>query len=140
MQLPESVPSLKWLAIAIAIYWVIWISLEGKMWQVLALSLGLTILLADAIYQKKIAGRTLSVGRWLSLCAIAGLVLGLMFGPLTIIFMVLKTGLHGHGPEFTPEEIAWVINRIPLFTILGALIIGGLGALLAGFNDGSASN
>jgi hypothetical protein len=140
MQMPERVPGLKVLAILVAIYSVLWISLEGKMWQVLVLSLGLMILLAGTLYQKRIAGRTLPVGRWLLLCAVAGLALGLLFGPLTILLMAVKTGLHGHGPEFTPGEINRIINRIPLFMILGALIVTGLGALLAGFTDESASN
>jgi hypothetical protein len=138
--MPYRVPGLKWLAILTAVYSIIWISLEGKMWQVLVLSCGLTILMAGAIYQRRIGGRTPSISRWLLLCALAGAVLGLLFGPLTILLMVLKTGLHGHGPEFTPEEINWIIDRIPLFMILGALITSGLGALLAGFNDRSASN
>jgi len=62
-----------------------------------------------------------------------------LFGPLVLSLMVLKTGLHGHGPEFIPEEINWVLNRIPMFMILGTLISSGLGALFAGFTGNLAS-
>ena len=138
--MPERVPDLKVLAILVAIYSVVWISLEGKMWQVLVLSLGLMILLAGTLYQKRIAGRTLPVGRWLLLCAVVGLALGLVSSYCYNPSHYINCGLHGHGPEFTPGEINRIINRIPLFMILGALIVTGLGALLAGFTDESASN
>ena len=52
---------------------------------------------------------------------------GFLTALLTLFFMALKTGLHAHGPEFTPSEINWVIARIPLWTAVGLLSGAGLG-------------
>ena len=52
-----------------------------------------------------------------------GLVSGLMLPLIILTLMGLKTGLHAHGPEFTPVEIAYIVSRF--------LPWGGLG-LLAG--------
>ena len=62
--------------------------------------------------------------------------MGLIFGALTLAFMAIKTGLHGHGPEFAPDEISWVISQMPLWAMFGFLVGGGLGALTAGFTKG----
>ena len=60
----------------------------------------------------------------------AGLLAGLAVGPLASFFMIFKTGLHGHGaPDFTPQQMAAVLLRTPIFGISGLLL--GLGSGLA---------
>jgi hypothetical protein len=57
--------------------------------------------------------------------AVTGFLFGLGCGLMTLLLMVLKTGLHGHGPEFSPAEINWVWGQIPLWGLVG--LLGGLG-------------
>jgi hypothetical protein len=135
MHLPDRVPGFKWLTILVSIYAVIWISLEGDLSQVLLLSAGVILLLAGVIVRRFLAGRTYSLLTWLGLCAGGGAILGLLFGILSLALMAIKTGLHGHGPEFTPDEITWVISQIPLWGLIGLLVGAGLAALAAGFNS-----
>lgn len=137
MQLPDRVPGLKWLTILVSIYAVIWISLEGDLRQVLLLSAGLVLLLAGTLIGRFLAGRTYRLLPWLIICAGGGAILGLFFGISTLVSMAIKTGLHGHGPEFTLDEISWVISQIPFWSVLGLLIGAGLGALAAGFSSQS---
>ena len=137
MRFPDRVPGLKWLTIVVSIYAIFWVSLEGDLRQVLLLSAGLVILFAGYLIQRFLAGRILSLFTWLGLCAGGGVILGLIFGILTLTLMAIKTGLHGHGPEFTSDEIAWVISQVPLWSALGLLVGTGLGALAAGFGSWS---
>ncbi len=68
---------------------------------------------------------------FLLLNTLLGLLAGAFAGPLSLFFMVLKTGLHAHGPEFTAAEINWVLQHIPFWGISGALGGLGIGLLLA---------
>ena len=135
MQFPERMPGLKWLTIIIAVYGIIWISLEGALIQVLLFSAGLTILSAGYIVQKHMAGRKHSLGGWLILCAAIGCLAGLTFGLLALILMAVKTGLHGHGPEFSPVEVSWVAWQIPWWAASGLIAGAGLGLLAVGFAE-----
>lgn len=137
MQLPDRVPGLKWLTILVSIYAVIWISLEGDVRQVLLLSAGVVLLLTGTFIGRFLAGGTYRLLPWLILCTGGGALLGLVFGMLNLAFMAIKTGLHSHGPEFTLDEISWVVSQMPLWSVLGLLIGGGLGALAAGFSSRS---
>jgi hypothetical protein len=48
--------------------------------------------------------------------------------------MAVKTGLHAHGPEFTPAEINWVLQQTPIWTAAGLLAGLGLGQIVKGRN------
>jgi hypothetical protein len=132
MQIPERVPGLKWLTAAWGVYGVVWIALEGVLWQTVLLAVGTTAVTLLSLIQKYLAGRTWSLGWWLAGTAVAGLTFGLFSGLLTLFFMALKTGLHAHGPEFTPAEIAWVLGQLRLWTAVGLLAGLGLGLLTWG--------
>jgi hypothetical protein len=45
--------------------------------------------------------------------------------------MILKTGIHAHGPEYTARELAWVWTQLPLWGGVGALTGLGFGLLMA---------
>jgi hypothetical protein len=62
-----------------------------------------------------------------------GLFIGLGSAFMTLILRAVKTGLHGHGPEFSQAEIEWVIGQIPLWTLAGLIAGLGLGLLSTGF-------
>lgn len=92
----------------------------------------LLLVAALGLAQRYLAGRSLSLWRWLALCAGAGVLSGPTSTLLTLVLMALKSGLHAHGPEFTPAQIEQVLWRTPHWTVSGMLIGLALGLLLAG--------
>lgn len=91
---------------------------------------GTTLLGAAYFLQHFLGGRTLSSRRWLLLAAASGGLMGLTLGLLALLFMAMKTGLHGHGPEFSPAEINWVLGQLPLWTAAGLSAGLGLGLIV----------
>lgn len=132
IKIPERVPGLKWLTVVWGVYGVLWIAPEGVLWQALLLGVGTTAVLILHLGQKYLGGRALAVGPWLGMTAVSGLCLGAGSGLLTLFFMAMKTGLHAHGPEFSLEEINWVMGRTPLWALVGLLSGLGLGLLAWG--------
>ncbi len=118
------------LTVVLGVYTAVWMSLEGRLWQVVAMGVGWTAVLLLYLIQKQLggrlaAGRLTAVWQW----AVAGLLMGVGSGVLTLVFMVVKTGLHAHGPEFSQVEIVWVLQRTPLWALSGLLAGLGLGLL-----------
>ena len=111
------------------VYAAVWISLEGALWPVVVMGVGVTAVSLGHIAQKYLGGRTLSARQWVGVTAVTGLLLGLFSGLTILIFMAVKTGLHAHGPEFTPEQIAWVIRQTPIWAAAGMLAGSGIGLL-----------
>ena len=58
---------------------------------------------------------------------------GLAAPAVILGLMVLKTGVHAHGPEFTPAEISWITRQFAIWPIVGGL--AGLGTSLINFNQ-----
>ena len=112
-----------------AIYAVIWVSLEGRLERAILMGVGVTAVSLLHLLQKRFGGQSLSLKKWLQITAVSGLFAGLGSGPLTLIAMILKTGLHAHGPEFTQAELQWTIQQIPLWAIVGLLMGVGIGIL-----------
>jgi uncharacterized membrane protein len=133
MLIPTRIPGLRLFSILVAIYAAVWISLEGAKQQVILLALAFMLLIAGYIIQRILGGKRLSARRWVLYSAGLGLFIGLGSAFLTLILMAVKTGLHGHGPEFTQAEIEWVIGQIPLWTLAGLIAGLGLGLLSTGF-------
>ena len=133
MKLPPRIPGLKLLTVIAGLFAVLWISLEGALWQVVLLAVALALLSAGYITQRLLGGREISSSRWLLLCGALGASIGLGCGLLVLVLMAIKTGLHGHGPEFTPAEIEWVVSQIPLWTLAGLIAALGLGLLALAF-------
>ena len=105
------------------IYGLVWISLEGSLGRVLLMGVWTTLLLV------KHAGKQWHVGQWgLVKWGVGGGIAGILTIPITILFMVLKTGLHAHGAEFTGDEIGWVVSQWWVWG--GAGIIAGIGFYL----------
>ena len=76
-------------------------------------------------FQRFMAGQTLSTGRGLFFMGLWGLALGAGTALMTLFLMAVKTGLHGHGPEFTMAEVGAVGQQLPLWSLVG--LLGGLG-------------
>ncbi len=132
MQLPDKLPGLRLLTILLAGYFALWISLEGDLAQTVILAVGSCVLAAAHLIQRWGRGRVLSGWFWLIGMTLTGLLVGVSTIFATLALMAVKTGLHAHGPEFTPSEIAWVWNQLPLWTIIGTLTSLGLASLILG--------
>lgn len=100
---------------------LIWIPLEGELRQTVGMGVATTAVWLAHGWQRFAAGR----GWWLGKTAVFGLLFGTGSSLLTLFFMALKTGLHAHGPEFTPAEIIWVWQQLPLWAAAG--LLAGLG-------------
>ncbi len=124
MKISRKLLGLRGLMGAMGVYTAVWITLEGSLWQVVVMGVGWTAVFLLYLIQKQWGGRLAGGWRWV----VIGLLMGLGSGVLTLFFMVIKTGLHAHGPEFTPDEIVWALNQIPIWTVAGLLT--GLGLFL----------
>jgi hypothetical protein len=131
MHIPAKIPGLNFITVLMGIYAAIWISLEGALWRVMVMGVGVTAVSLLHLLQKYGGGRLISWPHWLGLTAVIGLLFGLGSSLLTLVFMAVKTGLHAHGPEFTLQEIEWVSQQTPLWAAVGLLIGLGLGMLTA---------
>lgn len=129
MTIPERIPGLHWLTIGVGVYAVVWIAFEGALWRVLLLAVGTTAVVLLTLIQRFLGGRVLSGRWWLALTAVAGALFGGGTAVVGLLLMVLKTGLHSHGPEFTIREIIWLVAQIQPWLLVGALTGLGLGML-----------
>jgi hypothetical protein len=91
-----------------------------------------SLTLVGHLTQRFLGGRFFSAASWLAVWGLSGLSVGSGSGVLAFIFMALKTGLHGHGPEFQSAEIEWVLGMIPLWGVAGLVAGLGLGVLVWG--------
>lgn len=58
-----------------------------------------------------------------------GIAAGLAVVPVGLFLMALKTGLHSHPkPDFTPDQITWIVSRLPFWGLVG--LLGGCSAFL----------
>lgn len=132
MTMPPVIPGRWALTLLLVIYAFIWTALEGDLRRDFLLS-GLALLIALWHgYGRYLAGRILTPRRWIMLAAAVGFGLGAAAVLLTLFLMALKTGLHAHGPEYMPGEIAWVWSRLPLWSGFGLLSGLGGGLVLLG--------
>jgi hypothetical protein len=130
MQIPDRVPGLKWLVIFWAVTAVVWSVLEGDFGRVRFFAFLTTLTGLGYLFQRLMAGKAFSVVGGLLTMALWGLALGMGTALITFFLMILKTGLHAHGPEFSMVEIMAVWGQIPLWSLVGVLIGLGLGFLL----------
>ena len=136
IQIPEKFPFLKLMMVLLGIYTLFWISLEGGLLRVVWMGVGVTAVSTLRLLQKQVGGRTMKVGWWVGLTAVTGAISGLLSVGITLIFMIIKTGLHAHGPEFTPSEIEWVIQQWSLWGAIGLLCGSAIGFISAGKGNG----
>lgn len=134
MTVPERLPGLRLALVAMALWGVVWMSLEGDLTRVVVTAVLLTGLLLLVLLERWLGGRQLALGRWLLSSAGLGLLWGAGSVLMTLFLMALKTGIHAHGPEFTASEITWVWNQLVLGMGLGTLVGAALGMLAAAFS------
>ena len=134
MHIPQKIPGLRLATVLLALYAVVWIGLEGTLWRVILLAVGVTLVAAGYLVQRFLGDRELNTAQWLLVSVIAGLFISLSSALLSLVFMAIKTGLHAHGPEFTADEIGWVFQQLPLWGLAGLMAGLGFGVLLMGLN------
>jgi hypothetical protein len=134
MIFPRNLPGRRGATVIIAVYAIIWLALEGELWRDFLLSALLLVLILWHLGARYLAGRSLSLTRWLALAASAGFAYGVGLVLLTLFLMALKTGLHAHGPEYSPAEIAWVWTRLWKWGLAGLVAGLGMGLLIAGIS------
>jgi hypothetical protein len=60
--------------------------------------------------------------------ALVGLGAGLILGPVAMLLMAIKSGIHGHGtPDFSVAQLQSVLARTFYFALSGILIGSGIG-------------
>ena len=137
MQMPDRLPGFKWLLVFWVLAAVVWSQLEGDLWRVSFFGFLTTLTGLTYLFQRVMNGHVFSVIGGLLLMALWGLALGAGTVLMSLFMMAIKTGLHAHGPEFSPAEITAVWQQLPLWSMVG--ILAGLGAgllLLAGTSNG----
>lgn len=130
MRIPQKIPGLRPLTAVWLLYALVWMALEGNLAAVTVLGCGAAVVAAAHLVQRRWGGRQVRGWRWWGGTAVIGALTGGGGALLTLLFMAVKTGLHSHGPEFTPAEIAWAGSQIPWWTAGGAAAALGLALLL----------
>lgn len=136
MTIPAQLPGRKSIVAVLLMYSVVWIPLEGDLRLDFILSALVLAAILWFLAARYLAGRRLAMGHWLGLMAMAGFFVGAGLVLLALFLMMLKTGLHAHGPEYTAAEIAWVWSRLLPWSGLGLLAGLGLGLITAGISRG----
>ena len=131
MKFPATIPHFKAAAGLTLAYALVWMALEGALWRDLILAAAVVALAVASLLLRFLGGRALSAGQWVAIAMVAGLIASVALPLVTLFLMALKTGLHAHGPEYTPQEIAWVWRQIPLWTLVGGIAGFGIGLLSA---------
>ncbi len=129
MQVPVRIPVLRVVTVFLGLYFAVWVVLEGNLPQTVLLGGWTTAVFLVYGGQKRWGGQEVSAGWWVVGTAVCGTTWSVGTLLLTLFFMALKTGLHAHGPEFTPEQITWVIQQLPLWGVSGLLAGIGIGLL-----------
>ena len=123
----NSTRNLAWPLILTFLIIMVWMPFEGIFWLVLSVGVLLTLVWGSVVYQS-----TFLQGWGLNarLAALGGMA-GLAAPAVVLALMVLKTGVHAHGPEFTPAEISWITNQFFIWPFVAGLIGYGIGLLKA---------
>ena len=130
VEIPVRIPLLKPFTMLLGLAFFIWLALEGDLRYVLTLgSMAVAVGWGQAL-QRLLGGRQLRLWRFLALMVASGAVAGLVTNLVVLILMAVKTGVHGHGPEFNQTEIDWVIAQLAPWLLIATLIGLGIGLIV----------
>ncbi len=130
--MPAHIPYLPVATLLWGLLALVWTRLEASLLGDGLLAGWGVALLALWLVGRAWGGRWLPAGRLVGLSAAVGLAWGVALGPVVLLLMSLKTGLHGHGPEYTTAQITWVLAQWPWWVGAGALAGLGLGLVTLG--------
>lgn len=117
---------------------LIWLPFEGNIFLVVPFGwlTGFTVLVL--ILSRFLHKTTFALPGWIVLWGGLGGIIGLLTPWLIVGLMILKTGVHAHGPEYTPAEIAWTLSQFPGWGVIGAGFGVGYGLLSASWQRSHA--
>lgn len=121
---PGTTRQTRLLAILLGIILMAWVTLEDQS-VTLALLFAVAICMLAAAEWLASSTRLSTEKGWLAY-PLAGLVSGAATAPIALVLMAVKTGLHGHTPDYTPAQMSAVLTSFPIWAGAGAFI--GLGA------------
>jgi hypothetical protein len=124
-------PYLRVVTLLWGVYALVWLALEGDVGRDTLLAGWGLALAAVWLLARLFGGQALPAGRVAALGAAVGLVWGAALGPAVLGLMAFKTGLHGHGPEYTAAQIAGVWVQWPLWSVAGLIAGAGLALVAA---------
>jgi hypothetical protein len=114
-----------WLKLITLIYGVftfVWLSAEDSIWLVSVIGFGFALLcVLHGVF--KLHGRTFAQRLWIPATVGLGALTGAGASLATALIMLMKTSLHGHlYPDYPFLVVAGIIERLPAWTIAGALV------------------
>ncbi len=130
IRIPSRIPGLRKVTLLTLLLALFWISLEGALWREALLAALFSLVLIGRFWQRPGEDRVFQrAGGWLAAAALSGMALGAVSASLLLLMMSIKTGLHAHGPEFSPAEVAWALRQPPYWTTAGLCFGLGVGML-----------
>jgi hypothetical protein len=122
LTVPGPPKALTMLTLGFGIFAFVWLSAEDSVWLVSVLGTILAILCTlHAIFRLK--GKIFSARIWIPGVLGVTALTGAGASVATVLFMVIKTSLHGHiYPDYPFPLIAGIVERMPAWTLAGALI------------------
>lgn len=119
---------LRYLAILLGMVFFLWLPFEDTSESIALLGGILTSTWLAAVFLTKKQEPQTNLLNYV----LAGSLAGILVTPITLLLMVLKTGLHAHvEPDFTYPQIVSVVQRTPIWLIGGFLVGLGRGLWLA---------
>lgn len=135
MKIPRSIPCFRLAVTVVGLCAAAWMIFEGDLRRDVLLAAAGLLLGVVYLIGRRWGGRSFSPGRVVAGAAAIGFIYGLGLVLLVLFLMALKTGLHAHGPEYTPDQVAWVWGQLPVWGGAGALTGLGAGLLLVARGD-----
>lgn len=127
--------NLAWPLIVTFLVIMVWMPFEGIFWYVMSVGVLLTGLWGWVLHQRyknavlsRFGNSAAVVVYW----AVTGGMAGLSAPAVILGLMVLKTGVHAHGAEYTPLEILWVAHQFGPWLMYGTIIGLGIGLITTG--------
>jgi hypothetical protein len=113
--------------------WFFWLGYEDRsLTSVMLIAVAIIIAVSMTIFFRTIWSREAPGSRGFFWTSLLGLAAGLSVGPTTVLLVAVKISLHDHTvPDFTAQDMVSVLNRMPIWGIIGLLSGMALGWVFA---------
>lgn len=130
--------NLAWPMIITFLVIMVWMPFEGIFWFVTGVGILLTgvwVWVLHQRYKQIVLNWFPSPAAGVVYWALTGGMAGLIAPAFILGLMVLKTGVHAHGAEYTPLEILWVAHQFGTWLMWGAAVGFGVGLIESTFKQ-----